>query len=365
MIYTWCSLCASRVCLTENSHRAQKGINYRADFMLGGRYGKRIRKLFPNKKDAEAYEYITQADFKRGTFLPVVRSKTNLGEFIEAYIEKRAKVYMKGFREEEYRFRSFKDMFKERLLHSINLNDWDQYVQKRLSKNISKTTLNRELTAFKCMFKWGVKNSYLKINPFSDAVKFKENIVKVRWLNDAEIENVLTRCTELKDLELRDILVVALNTGFRKANLLQLTSNDITNQRIEAKKTKSGKSYQVPINQELANVLQRLISSHSAGPLLNFQNFRKRFSNLINDPSITLHTFRHTFAAQCLKRGIPIDRVCAWMGHHSVEFTRAHYGHLCPNQEAIEINLLNLGKTLAPSTSLLGNRVVESSGDLI
>lgn len=343
MIYPWCTTCAGRVCLSEALHRQQKAIEWRADFMLGGRQGRRLRKLFPTKKDAEAFEYITLADYKRGLYLPRDTSKTSLNEFLDGYIEKRVRIYLNGYKCEEYRFRAFREALGNRSLASLTTLDWDGYVKMRLGEGIGRTTLNRELTSFKTAFKWGTNNGFLKTNPFEKCVKFKEENVKVRWLNDAEIEDILTECTRQNDLGLRDILVVALNTGFRMANLMQITANDINNQRISAKKTKSGKEYQVPINKELANVLNRLISKNPSGPLLDFSNFRRRFDSVIKEPSVTLHTFRHTFGAQCLKRGIPIDRVCAWMGHHSVEFTRSHYGHLCPNQEAIEINLLNLG----------------------
>jgi integrase len=351
LIYLWCTECASRTCVNESSHRAGRLLQYRADFMLGGRNGKRIRKLFGNKKDAESFEYITLADFKRGLFIPADRPKTSVNEFLEGYISQRVKVYMKGWKEEEYRFKPFRVLFGERSLSSLSLNEWERYVQTRLQSKVGKTTINRELTSIKTALKWAVKNSMLKTNPFQDAVKFKEETIKIRWLNEDEIEVILNECTNQGDLDLRDTLVMALNTGFRKANLERVTANDIRNSRIEAVTTKSGKAYQVPINKELANTLQRLVTRHSTGPLLNFYNFRKRFDAIVTDPSVTLHTFRHTFAAQCLKRGIPIDRVCAWMGHHSVEFTRKHYGHLCPNQEAIEIEMLNLGnsKNLTPS----------------
>lgn len=353
MVYKWCKSCASRSCGgNESSHRAQGLIEYRADFVLGGRYGKRLRKLFSVKEDATSFEYVTKADYKRGLFLPQEKSKTLLNELWKAYSVEYVDRYMRGSKEERYRLKAFLELFNQRPLHSICLNDWNKYVSIRLNRSISKNTLNRELTSLKIMFKWAVTNSYLKSNPFDKSKKFKTDTILVRWLNDAEIEGVLNECTKQGDLGLRDILVFALNTGFRKANLEQVTANDILNQRIRATRTKSGKSYEVPISNTLAHLINRL-SKNSSGPLLDFNNFRNRFDNVIKDPTITLHTFRHTFAAQCLRRGIPIDRVCAWLGHHSVEFTRKHYGHLCPSQEAVEIELLNLGsKNVSPSVPL-------------
>jgi integrase/recombinase XerD len=195
----------------------------------------------------------------------------------------------------------------------------------------------------KAMFKWAVANGYIKENPFANAKKFKVENIRIRWLDNSEIPVILTECTKQGDLDLRDILVFALHTGFRKGNLERVTAHDVNNQRISAVRTKSGKAYEVPISNDLGKLLERLMRLRPSGPLLNFKNFRRRFDAVIKDPSVTLHTFRHTFAAQCLKAGVPIDRVCKWLGHHSMEFTRSHYGHLSPNQEQIEINLLNLG----------------------
>lgn len=351
MVYQWCTQCLGRDCANESSHRAQRLLQYRADFRIGGRFGKRIRKMFDNKKDAEAYQYVTLADFKRGTFLPVDKSPVSFEEFYKDYEEKHIIRHMKGAREEKYRLGSFRAMFNKYPMTQFKLKDWDKYLPVLEQKN-SKVTINRYLTSIKIMFNWAVKNKYIKENPFTEVRKFKVDDVRARWLDDGEIEKILAQCTMQKDLDLRDILVFALNTGFRRANLERVTAHDIFGQRVQATRTKSGKPYDVPINQESATLINRLVLARPSGPLLNFKNFRKRFDAVVTDSSVTLHTFRHTFAAQCLKRGIPIDRVCKWLGHHSMEFTRSRYGHLSPNQEHIEINLLNLGRHPATNVSV-------------
>lgn len=347
MVYPWCTECLARECpeALANGHRAQRLLQYRADFMVGGRYGKRIRKLFPTKKDAEAFEYVTLADFKRGSFIPAPKSKLLFKDFYLEYKELKIDRYMRGAKAEDYRLKTFREKFLERPLHLFKVSDWDEYVSMRLKDGIAQTTINRELNSVKTMFKWAVEKGHITTNPFKTVQRFKVLNVKVRWLDEKEISKQLQYVLDSGDTDLHDLLVVALNTGFRKANLERLSAHDIVNNRIQAVKTKSGKAYDVPINSVLAEVLKRLIAARPSGPILNFYNFRKRFdrANLFSD--VTLHTYRHTFAAQCLKRGIPIDRVCSWLGHHSVEFTRQHYGHLCPNQEAAEINLLNLGAT--------------------
>ncbi len=345
MVYLWCSTCASRQCLNEAQHRANKAVGYRADFMLGGQYGKRIRKLFSNKKDAENFEHVTMGDFVRGKFIVSDASKMRFDEFYNVYVSNYINKHTSNPIGERNKLKMFYSLFATRTLNSLSVKDWETYTQKQLDRKINKTSINRYLNTIKSMFNWAVKQKYLISNPLDDAKKFKVHNIRVRWLDDKEIGLYLKRCDELGLFDIKDILIFAMNTGFRKANLERITAHDIMMQRAVALKTKSLKPYDVPINNHFQTVVDRLIKIRPTGPLLNFSNFRKDFRLAIPDETISLHTFRHTFAAQCLKSGIPIDRVCKWLGHHSMEFTRTQYGHLCPNQEAKEIELLNIGES--------------------
>ncbi|MGO9323542.1 MAG: tyrosine-type recombinase/integrase [Terracidiphilus sp.] len=38
-----------------------------------------------------------------------------------------------------------------------------------------------------------------------------------------------------------------------------------------------------------------------------------------------LHRFRHTFGHRCADANVDLDKLCKWMGHHSVEVTRENY----------------------------------------
>lgn len=346
-VYKWCTECAVRV--GDDLHK-QHLVQHRADFQLGGRHGVRIRKLFPTKDLADDYERATIIDYKRGLFIPTLGLKARLpfSQFADEYFEKHVRLHLKGASAEKYRLRAFKSFWKDKPLHTISANDFTELSYEWLAAGHGKTTVNRKLTSIKAMFQWAVANNYLLKHPFSETKKFKVDNVRVRWLNDSEIETLLHSAVMLKDFGLRDILLVALNTGFRKANLVAMSSKDIiSGHRLQATKTKSGNSYDVPINQVLREALLKLCNLRSNGPLLNFTNLRKRWKALIDyaklDTAVTLHTLRHTFAAQCLKRGVPIDVLCKWLGHFSIEFTRVRYGHLCPNKEAELINQVNLG----------------------
>lgn len=361
MVYAWCVKCLARenLCTNAESHRAQNQLRWRVDFYLGGRHGKRVRQTMKEgvtKKEAEKYEHLSIADYERSQILPVVsqKSKMKFKEFIDVYFKEHVIRYLKGAVEEEYRLRFLMNMWKDRPLHSIKHEDGELYIGKRLEEGIAKTTINRELVSIKSMFNWAVDNGYVAKNPLLKVKRFKVDVIRIRWLDDQEIELLKEGCRKLKDFDLEDLIVVGLNCGFRDANLKALTPKSILGNRLQALKTKSGKPYDVPISDVLQERLDKLIRMRAPKALLNFRNIRSRWDQLIKfvglhkpkrDPNnVTIHTLRHTFAAQCLRRRVPLNVVCEWLGHYSIEFTRKHYGHLCPKEEDKYMSQVNIGK---------------------
>lgn len=346
MVYKWCPVCAMRAdsCHDVN-HLAQQ--SYRADFMLGRR---RLRKNFNKKADADSFEIVTKTDYKRGQFLPTVnvRSRTLFPEFLDKYIEEYVKRYMKGFRIEEYRLRHSRKLWASRTIGSLAHEDAEQYVSERVKVDSSQSTINREITSLKVMFKWAKENNYTHASPFDKVRKFKVDGRRVRWLSEQEIDILLEGCRTLKDFDLADFIGVAIFTGFRLENLKTLEERNVLDTVVQALTTKSGKPYDVPLHPALRSILGRLIRLRAPRPLLNTSNLRARWEALIEFTGIkdvTIHTLRHTFAAQQLRAGTPIDVVRKWMGHYSVAFTSAHYGHLCPQREQEYIRNVKLGKS--------------------
>lgn len=370
MIYQWCKRCGVRtdLCAEPVLHKQEEKHVYVANFYIGGRYGKRTQREFPTKKDAEAYEYTTKADYKRGLYSldNEIKGRTLFKDFAKEYIDKVVKRYMKGKDSEMYRIDKYIARWKDRPIRTIKHEFGDEYIQECLNNGIKPNSINRELTVLKSMMKWGVENGYIQKNPFMKLRRFKIDDVRVRWLDDNEINLLLRACESLGDYGMKDILTFALNTGFRKGNLVRVTAKDIIGNRIQALKTKTGGTYDVPINGIMQELLPRLITAHKTGPLLDFVNYRRRYDAVVrlaglwrpdrHPEAVTIHTMRHTFTAQCLRQGIEINMVSKWLDHYSVDFTHKHYGHLCPKREESMINLLKLGDSSpAPASAVIEN----------
>ncbi len=376
----WCTACKSfaETCLDPGPHRSQGKYRWRADYLLGGRHGERIRKIFKkgvSKMDATKKATLDQADFERGTYLPKAGrlSKTPFAEFCEIYRDKYVSRHVRSPKTECYTLDHLKEFWKDRPLHTLTLNDAEEYIDVRMKphmvrmrggkerkgKGISNNAMNREITTIKSMFRWAVEREYLRSNPFEKLPLFERPGSRARWFSDSEFDLLKHGCQTLKDFDMIDILDVACYSGFRKGNLQRINANDIVGNRLQALQTKNNRPYDVPIGPKLRPVLDKLVRMRPVGPLLNFKNFRKRWDRLVkfvglykpgrHPDNATIHVCRHTFVSQALRAGIPIHLVSEWADHASVDFTKKVYGHICPKQEDQEMNKLQIGQNTSLS----------------
>ena len=158
---------------------------------------------------------------------------------------------------------------------------------------------------------------------------------RVRFLYPAE-EKPLTPVVA-QDAIVWPYYVVALHTGMRLGEIARIKVEDISIsiRDLFVPNSKSKRSRHVPISEELAPFLDRLIAGKKpedhalAGVIRDYVS--RRFRWLCQSSSVAnlkFHDLRHTFAARLLTRGVPIYKVSKILGHSSVVVTEQHYGHL-------------------------------------
>ena len=94
----------------------------------------------------------------------------------------------------------------------------------------------------------------------------------------------------------------------------------------------------LPMNETLFRFFRRLWSSGSRASERVFKNTMGNpikyrtlldnwhwFCDSIGIPAVGFHTFRHTFAHQALRAGVPVKVVSAWLGHSDVYITLQIY----------------------------------------
>lgn len=359
MLHNWCKHCNKPVeaCQVKDTHK--DSFLWKADFLL---HHKRIRKYFTLKKYAEAYEAKAKTDLLQTGLMPVeMQSKLTFKELADKWNEKYLTVRLpnKG-KAEKAHLDILTEFFKSKNIALLTVSDGENYIETSLKEGKKPGAVNRDLSTLKALCNWAVRNGHLSSNPFQYLKKIEGDEKRVRWLNKAEFNRLLQACSKI-DPEMMDVVLFGVMTGFRKQNIEWVTAQDISHDGkfITASKTKSGKPYDVPISPEIRNLLGKLIKDKPSGALLNTNNFRRRFQDVVkeaglwcgprNDNTVTLHTLRHTFASWYLQNGGDIFRLQRMLGHSSIVMTQ-RYSHLA--QHDMEQQAEYLRFDLAPKIEL-------------
>jgi integrase len=339
--------------------QGKRGVSWVVDYL--DPEGKRKRKFFPLKKDAEAYLGKVVAAKREGRYHDVFDVKkgnhTTFNELADEYVEN-YRTQRCFPRLKYYLVRIYREAFGDRRLASITYLDLQTFRNQRKAtplrsgKPRTDATVNREMTTLKHILNKGVEWGMLEHNPFTKGSRLilKENNHRLRFLTDAEVEALLKACPP----HLKTIVEVALLTGMRRGELLGLKWDQIRNGFIYLTETKSGKARQIPVSDRLAQVFKelrqknQLKSPHVFCDSLGrrFYEVKRSFASACRRAGLEdfrFHDLRHTFASHLVMKGIGLKAVQELLGHADLKMTM-RYAHLSQAhlKEAVAV-LDNLG----------------------
>ena len=329
------------------------GKNWQIDYYF---QGKRIREIIgPSKREAETRLGKIKAEIREGRFFDVRKeSRVTFDELVEKYEEnfKHQKYFITGKRSF---LKPIKEYFSGKFLSEITYYDLEIFRNKRKETitwrgdQRTDATTNREIGCLRHILSKGTEWGLLKQNPFDigKSLLVKENNSRLRFLTKEEILKLLSSCP----IHLKPIVVTALNTGMRRGELLNLTWNDIQGDFIYLTKTKSKESRQIPINDDLKNLLKELrIKNHFKSQHVfcdkngnPFKEVKRSFNSALMRAGIvdfTFHDLRHTFASWWVMRGGSLRGLKEILGHKDFKMTM-RYSHLSKEYQKEEINLLD------------------------
>lgn len=216
----------------------------------------------------------------------------------------------------------------------------------RTKRHLKNSSINRYLEILSKMFNLGIDNGLLAQNPVSKVKKLLEDNHKIRFLTIEE-ENKLYK--SLPDF-LKPIVTVALQTGMRKGEILNLQWSNIDFEYgfIELLKTKSGKARKIPISDKLWQVLNNQNKNNKYVFInpetgLPYVDIKKSFNKAKEEAGIKdfrFHDLRHTVATRLVEKGIDLLVVMDILGHTNIE-TTMRYAHPIPKRKSEAISVLN------------------------
>ncbi len=338
--------------------------------------GKRIRKTFEKKKEAEAELAKRVALIAEGRYLDVkVEYTSTMGELLDKYQENH-KHQPAFYRNKSRWLKNFRDYFgADKKVVDIRYVHLETY-RNRLRQKLTRTgtmrkdsSINRELSCLRHVFKKAVAWEMLGTSPFDmgESLLLKENNQRLRFLTEEEIPRLLEACPT----HLRRIVECALHTGMRRGEILSLRWSQVRNGFIYLEKTKTNEARQIPINDRLAELFKEMRKERNFGQdhvfvyrrgedkLKGEKPVRKRLAVLPAPEAVSsirtafisaleragirdfrFHDLRHTFASHLVMQGASIKEVQELLGHKTLAMT-TRYAHLSQEHKKKAVNLLN------------------------
>jgi integrase len=267
-------------------------------------------------------------------------------------------------------------------LRSITAATAEKYVTVRLASGAQASTINREMTVLKHMLRRAVAWEFLGRNPFLDnqgrlvegLKPLKEPAGRTRFLSLEEVDRLLAACdfeaspSELTKGYLRAFIMVALNTGMRRNEVLSLTkrSVDWTNRVASLFETKNGEPRHVYLNGAAYEALKALPARIDDDRLFPFKPHQVTMAfhpavKRAGIENLRLHDMRHTFASYQAMSGVQGRGLQALLGHKDARMT-LRYAHLSDAYLKAAVDNVILGSSGTPASrrSIVGTNLAPS-----
>lgn len=314
--------------------------------------GRRIREAVSERKmDARDALEARKGEIKTGKFHLKREKRVLFENFAEEYMEY-ARANKRSWLRDEIALKWFKFHFDGFTLSRITPKHIEDYKRKRLEK-VKPATINRELAVLKFMFSLAVKWQYTDANPVKEVKFLQEQKIVIRVLDKKEAERLIESAAD----RLKSIITIALNTGMRRGEILNLRWNDIDfiEYYIFIKESKSGVARKVPMNSVVAEILKGckrenkfvFYDPKTGGPMKMYERF-KTVCKKAGIPDLRFHDLRHSAATQMVMSGIDLVTVKEILGHSRIE-TTMRYAHPTPE---------NKRKAVAVLEFIFGGKVV-------
>ena len=244
-------------------------------------------------------------------------------------------------KDDEIRMKPLKDEFGARAAESITPQDIEKIIQ---GKKWKPATCNRYKALVSMIYRVGINNGKVSVNPAKRVKTRTENNARTRYLSKVEEAKLRQTIADLYPERLPEF-DTALHTGMRRSEQYGLTWEfvDLEKKILTIPRSKHGGVRYIYLNDTALAALQ-LVWKFSDGKGMVFKNGytsdttygpRQWFSKCLTAAKIkdfTWHSLRHTFASNLVMCGVDIKTVQDLLGHKTIQMT-LRYSHLSPQHQ--------------------------------
>lgn len=322
---------------------------WQVNIQPGGRSGKRIKKTFPTKAEALAWErHVRVKAQENPDWVAPKRDSRLLSDLVDLWFRHHGI----GLRDSVRRERILKaicEALGNPRAETVTADMFAEYRTQQIDAGIQPNTMNRRLAYTRAMFNELERlEHWKKENPLKKLRAFKLQERELSYLRQEQIAGLLAALGESTNEHVMLIAKICLATGARWSEGENLRISQLQNNRIQFAKTKSGKVRAVPIDPELAGEIGEHKAKHGIGDRV-FGTAYAAFREGVARAEITLpkgqlsHALRHTFASHFMMNGGNILTLQRILGHSDLRMTMT-YAHMAPEhlEEAVRLNPLSL-----------------------
>lgn len=357
-------------------------ISYRAQVRVKGHATQ--GKTFPNKKEAQQWANSIEAAIRENRYFPHAKaSRTLFVDLIERYrADVLPQLKASGRPARERHLNWWKNRFMGKTVGEIT-SDIVAEARDELAKGSyvrgkerkSKTgavispkeykrsgaTANRYIAALSHVFTIAIKEWRLADrNPVRDVSKKKEGRGRVRFLSDEERDELFKSCRASDWSMLFTLVVLAITTGARRGELINLkwTDVDLKKARAIVHDTKNGESRTLPLVGKALEALREAKLNNSAkseyvfpqpsgfpGPYLGFDAHWYAALDAAAIEDMRFHDLRHTTASYLAQQGASLLEIADTLGHKTMSMVK-RYAHLAQSHKVSAIERMAKEKGL-------------------
>jgi site-specific recombinase XerD len=224
--------------------------------------------------------------------------------------------------------RFFKSLVGVQTVGQLDSKYISEFIYQMQDAGLTNRTINLRLTAVKSFCRF-LSEHYNLPNPATNIKMRKETPSKSRWLSETEFKKVIKTATPLN----RSRFLFLASTGLRASEFSKLkVKKGLTQITITGK---GRKQRTIP----LSKTAQKNICEPCTKNALSLAC--QRTARRAGIPIFGPHAFRHYFATDLLKKGVPVYHVSKLLGHSSVRTTEKIYAHLLTADLTAAINSLS------------------------
>lgn len=201
----------------------------------------------------------------------------------------------------------------------------------RAGKFITGSTVNRYVTALSGVLTVVAKEySWIQRNPARNVTRLEDSKGRERFLSDAERLALLKECDSSEFTALGSIVRLALATGARKSELmnLQWVGVDLDRRTVRFMDTKNGDSRTVPLAALAVAVLTEWKKGKQASgavfpfPLSTLDISWRAARDLAGLGDVRFHDLRHSAASYLAMSGASLMDIAAILGHRTLAMVK-------------------------------------------